>query len=493
MSVRPLNLALSRPPRPAPAYMWPLALAVAFAGGLAVTSPKLAVLMLGGGVILWVVRAIVVRPLNGFLVALCVFPFYSIFRGVCGMYDVPVPLSLIGMWPEVVLLCMLFGLIVSAVRGGTRLSLTWYDAPMVVLLASGAYGFILSMLEGDLSASLYGLHASVTPICFYFLARWIRPSVADLKRVLRYWLVGFALLAVASLYDYLVRPDFFVRVAIQVRDGFWGKFEPHFFFRWYPRMQSLLFAEQTWGTVCALVSLYCLSRIRSARTRAEWWCLLGVFTLAMIGVVFSMSRGAYACWLVGVAVMVCFPGRHRRAIGTTLLLGALSLFIAILILGHDERVSSLVTRTVALTDSKNEVAYERVNQWQRVLQNFPLFPAGRGLGRAGAQAMYHGTGDGGDFVPDGGYFRILAEQGIPGILLFAIGSLGLIAALMRALWAARGLDRALCLTALSTFCGLLVQNIGGNIFDLYFLPQLFWMLVGFAMGRFLTRAAEPAT
>jgi hypothetical protein len=212
----------------------------------------------------------------------------------------------------------------------------------------------------------------------------------------------------------------------------------------------------------------------------------------MIGFIFSMSRGAYACWLVGVAVMFCFPGRHRRAISTTLLLGALALFIVILIMGHDERVSSLVTRTVALTDSKNDLAYERVNQWQRVLQNFPLFPAGRGLGRAGAQAMYHGTGDGGDFVPDGGYFRILAEQGIPGILLFAIGSLGLLAALVRCLWAARGQDRALCLTVLSTFCGLLVQNIGGNIFDLYFLPQLFWMLVGLAVGRFLTRSAEPA-
>ena len=501
-SVRPVSawdMVLTRPARPAPFYIWPLALLLAFIGGQMLTDIKTGVLLFGAIAVILSLRAVLAQPLNGFLIAFCIFPEYTVFRGICGIYKIPLPLALIGMWPEIILTVMMMSLICFSVARGARLRLTWYDLPASLLLASGVYGLTLSILQQDTMATVYGFHGSITPFCFYFLARWLHHRPEDFARIARYWLYGFALLALFSIFDFIVRPDFFIRIAIEVRQDFWGKFEPHTFFRWYPRMQSLMFAEQTWGTVCGLVSLFCIARVGqpafAVRSDIFWRRTLWViFGLAMFGLVFSMSRGAHACWLVACFVLFLFRGGHRRILAITTIVSIGAIICAFALFGGEERVNWLVRRTASLADSKSDLAYERVNQWVRVLRVFPLFPAGRGLGKAGGYAMQHGTGDGFDFVPDGGYFKIIAEQGIPGIALFMIGSGGVILVLTRINYrmartgrpisTSQADDRAFSLAVMPFFCGLLVQNIGGNIFDAYYLPSLFWMLVGLVVGRY---------
>ncbi|MDX1934091.1 MAG: O-antigen ligase family protein [Capsulimonadales bacterium] len=503
MSVRPIaswEQVLRQPARPVPWYVWPLALGAAVLGGVLIADPKTAFLLAAGLGGLMAVRAILARPICGFLLALCLFPEYTFLRGVCELYHLPLPLTLVGMWPEVVLVLMGVSLIVTGIRTGVRLRLNRFDLPVVLLIASGLYGMVLSAIEGDARATMYGVHTTLTPLCFYLLARWLHQRPEDLPRILRYWLVGFCLLAIASIYDFLFRPDFVIRVAIVVREQFWGNFEPHTFFRWYPRMQSLLFAEQNWGTLCGLVGLFCMARIGQPalpdpRDRVGRRALWAVFLLALFGLIFSMSRGAHICWIVACVVLFGFRGGHRRILAIGLALGLLTLLVAFSFFGTAERVNWLVTRTTSLADSKSDLAYGRVSQWTRALSAFPLFPAGRGLGRVGGSAMYHGTGDGFDFVADGGYFKILGEQGLPGIILFLSGAGGLIVVLVTIARHQSAVgpprtrieadDRALTYTVLPFFCGLLVQNIGGNIFDAYFLGQLFWLLAGLVVGRYV--------
>src|SRR5882762_2290454 len=105
-SLRPWDRVLSRPARPTPWYLWPLALLAALFGGFMVVEPKSAVLLFGVIAIVLTLRATLARPLNGFLIAFCIFPEYTLLRGICQLYHVPLPLSLVGMWTEVVLVVM---------------------------------------------------------------------------------------------------------------------------------------------------------------------------------------------------------------------------------------------------------------------------------------------------------------------------------------------------------------------------------------------------
>jgi hypothetical protein len=486
---------LSRPARPTPWYVWLIATVAAIIGGYAVTSVKTAVIILGAAAVVWMARTILAYPHTGMLFAFALFPFYTLFRGIAQLHKLPLPMSILGMWPEAVLSLMLVSIVISRLRQGEKLRLAWYDAPALLLLGSAAYALLLTLIEKAIVSGLYGVHTTMTGILFYFVVRWLPYPAREKWKLLGVMLLSFVLLAFLSLADYVLRPNYLIEVAIIVREGFWRDWDPHEFFRWYPRMQSLMFAEQLWGTVCAIVSILCLAMIGQRMRR--WW-LMPLFLLSTTCLMLSMSRGAMVCWGIAAAVMFCFRGRHRLVL--VLALAAIVAFFAYQSTraGGSEAITTLTKRVTALTDTDNDLAYDRVNQWKYALQNVPLFPAGRGLGRAGASALFHGTGDGSMAIVDGGYFKILAEQGIPGILMFVVGAVAFLAVFLERLYhlpaSAPPEDRAIGITVFCLFCGLLIHNFGGNIFDAFYVQPLFWMLAGLFISRWesLTAAEREA-
>ncbi|GAB4460030.1 MAG: hypothetical protein OHK0029_23400 [Armatimonadaceae bacterium] len=483
-----LHPVLERPARPVPWYLWLLAAMVGALAGFGIASKVLGVLIFGGAFLLWGIAQTIARPIVGFYFCLAFYPFYTFFRGLAMYLKLPLPMSLLGLWPEVVLTIMGAGVIIGCIRSGQRLRLTWNDVPVGFLVASGVYAMLISLAEREPVAAVYGFHATVTPLIFYTVARWLQITRQDLYRAVLFWVIPFALLALLSLVDYFVRPQLTIEIAILVRDGFWKHWDPYMFFRWYPRMQSLMFSEQFWGTICGMVSVLCLS-LWSLRPRPKW--VVPVFWLALVCLVFSMSRGALIDWAVAIVVLMLFRGRHRVVVPVTVAVTVLAGVVLAIQFGDKDSVDTLVDRITALADSDNTNAYDRIGQWKYALEYFPLFPAGRGLGRAGSQALFHGTGDGSMAIADGGYFKIMAEEGLPGLLLFTVGGIGFVLVLLRLLQFYRNEQRntveyALGRALLCMLCGLLVHNVGGNIFDAYYIQPTFWLFAGF----FVTHAEQ---
>lgn len=535
-----------------PLVAWPLALLAGGVGAYAAVRPALAVGLLLLGVVAYLGARVLARPTNGICLALAFFPVYTLLRGLAKLWGLPVPLAVLGMWPEAVLVVMIAGSVLEAIKTRRPLPpLTWDDAPMVVLVVGGVYGLVLDMVQKLPGAAVYGAHYSLTAMLFYFAARWSRPSRADLRRILGVLLAGYVLLAVFSLLDYFTRTDFSIRLAMVIREGFWGQWNPYVFFRWYPRMQSLLFNEQVWGSLSAFACLICFAFFTQVRPKGWVWPLLG---LAFLCLLLSMARGgmivlavgtlalllfrsepvlrsvagAHVPWwawpasvvaLAGLALVTQMPlplpvalaafavaavlvsvvlgvrERHRLRILETGIVLALALAAVWAVLQTNEKVASLSKRVISMSDSGNKLAYDRVGQWQRGLDKFALAPSGTGLGTVGTASFYHGGAGLEDAVFDGGWFRVMAEQGVPGLLCGVVGVLGTMGALARRLrpvgaepGVTRGLPRVLGLATLALLAGTAVQNVGQNAFDAFFLPYVLWTFA----GLFLAHAHEEA-
>ena len=480
-------------PKPTPWLAWVLAAGVGVLGAMAATEVKNFVGVLGLIIIALTARAILARPLTGFLLVVSLFPYYAIFRGLVGMYNIPLPMGVIGLWPEALLVCMLASLVLRAIRSGERLQFTWMDLPALLMLAAGVYGAALTVADNQPVAGLYGFHTSVTPLCFYFIGRWLKVTPRDLQLVVRFWLANFIVIAVGSVADYFTRTDFMIRLAIQVRPGYGLPVPPLIFYKIYPRMQSLLYTEQMWGTLCAFVALYGFGKMAILRSATRWAQWLAIILLSLLCMALSMSRGAFVCFGVAALAALFFRGRHRPVmiVGAALLIlvGA-SLYVRF---QENPKVISLVSRVADLqdTDNRQNSAYDRVEQWEKALAVFPLFPAGRGLGRVSSSGLIHGTSDALYYVADGGYFKILAETGVPGILLFCLGAFGFIPVLFGAWRRANPEERPLAFALFCLYLGFLVQNIAGNVFDFWYLQHAYWLLAGTLLAPRLSRPAVP--
>ena len=253
---------------------------------------------------------------------------------------------------------------------------------------------------------------------------------------------------------------------------------PEQLWRIYPRLQSILFVENVWGTLSAFLVLYCLATRTLARPVAtrRYWALLG---LAFVCLALTISRGALITLAIGAFILFLFRGRHRSRIAFCVATAILSISGVLWYFADDPRVAFVLKRadTISLQSAQQgTLASDRVFQWVAGWNIFLLYPSGKGFGTAGFAASLSKGGS--HVVADGMYFRVLAEQGIPGILMFAFMLIGVAYILVQSLRRATGWTRVLGLTLLSFHCGFCVQSIGANTFDYYYFPAVFWMLFG---------------
>jgi hypothetical protein len=295
-----------------PLLAWPLAVVLGLLGAYASARPASAALLILLALVAGAGAWVLARPINGFALALCIFPVYTLGRAVAQLFGLPLPLTLVGMWPEMLLTGMLVSIVVGHIRRRRALRLTWGDAPMIVLVSAGVYGLALDVAQRAATAFVYGAHYSLTAFLFYFAARWCEPSRDDLRRLVRIFLVSYTLLAVCSLADYATRTDLSIRLSMAVRVGYWGQWDPYIFFKWYPRMQSLLFNEMLWGTLSAYVCLICLAHFSLDRP-GRW--VRPLFFLAMLCLLLSMARGGMITFSVGVLILLAISARRQGVAG----------------------------------------------------------------------------------------------------------------------------------------------------------------------------------
>jgi len=234
-----------------------------------------------------------------------------------------------------------------------------------------------------------------------------------------------------------------------------------------------------------------------------WWAWpVSVLSLAGLVIVTQMSLplpvalAAFALAAILMSAALGIRERHRRRILETAIVFVVVIACVYAALQTNEKVLSLTKRVLSLSDTGNKLAYDRVGQWQRGLDKFALAPSGTGLGTVGTASFYHGGAGLGDAVFDGGWFRVMAEQGVPGLLCGLLGVVGTMGALARRLWpvgreagATRGLPRVLGLATLALLAGTIVQNLGQNAFDAFYLPYVLWTFA----GLFLAHRSEAET
>jgi O-antigen ligase len=208
-----------------------------------------------------------------------------------------------------------------------------------------------------------------------------------------------------------------------------------------------------------------------APRRAQRLGLSLLVALLALPLLFSLSRSSWLAALSAALALLLLTRRRARLLAA-LVLGALAI-VALRPDAVTERVEYTFTEhrdSVHLGGVPLDAsASARVTSWRQALRDAAEHPL-LGYGITG----YH-------FL-DAQYFRILAETGILGLLVFGL----LVTLLARhALRSARTVShpllRGLALGFLAALAGLLVHGIGANTFIIVRVAEPFWFFAGLVL------------
>lgn len=480
--------AADRAVSPTPWIAWVVSLLLALATAGGIVYPKIGLMAVVLIASLFCAFRILLRPLFGVVLALCIFPVYPLVRAAIWHYEPSIPLLGSRFWLEIILMLTMVSTLVRCIVRREGLRLHWEDVPPLLFVIGGLYGVTLSLMERAWFLAFFGIYFSLTPVLCYFVMRWLRPSSQDLLRIAHVFLASYAVLAVLSLLDYGFHSQAIMDITITNRSAFFQNVtDPRLHFSTvYVRMQSLLLEENVWGALSSLVSLFCLAYQGTPRPPLWTRCL---FVLATLCILLAMSRGAIASWIMGVAVLLLLRGPHQRRILVVTLVSGLLFGSALLTLRrHDLRIGAIVNRVDEVEMSREGLHPDRVRQWENSLQMFLLHPAGTGLGTTGYSAMY--TRQRAPLITDGQYFRVAVEQGVPGLITVILALGGTLWALLRHLPTTSGHERVLGMTLVAYLCGLCTHSVGANAMDYYYIPAVTWMLIGLFMARRVEAARQ---
>ena len=410
-----------------------------------------------------------------------------VFRGIV-ILQFPVALFGVRFWAEIVLSAVFGGLILRDAVRRQKLRPIWDDFPALVYLAMCLYGAVLTALTQTPLFLVYGFHFIVFPALFYWAARWLRPDAAASERLIRAFLGGFVVLALASFYGFFAGPSIVLRWNHAVRQQVYDlaisqgipRVEPEVFWRAYLRMQSLLFEENVWGSLCSFVSLLSAAYL-VVRKRSLGWAAL--FTLSTLGLALSIARGAVVGWAVGLFVLLLQRERYSWRLNASLAGFGTAIGAAVLYFSTLPNIDLwLQLGTRALTGVQSGSFDGRTQQWEIGWDILTRNPSGTGLGTVGYSAS--GSGLPQSKVADGNYVSLGAEMGWLGLLmLFSVLSsmLWVLFRHQRALSSAS--TRALGLGLIAYLCAMMVHAVSANVFEYYYTFPVFWLLLGVYVTR----------
>ena len=341
------------------------------------------------------------------------------------------------------------------------------------------YGLTLTALTKHPFFVIFGSHFMLLPLLFYLVTRWIRPSEADFRRLVKLFVAGYVVLALVSVVDFFHRTTLSATLSNAMRpeipesvgiDGvaFWMH---------YMRMQALLFEENVWGALCGFISLLCMARIATEPKAFRWQ--LPVWALSMLCLGFSVSRGASAGWIAGTIVLLLTRTPFRRRVIAVFLVVAVVGVASAFLLRNDPRVQVWYILMEHSGIAQGKVANDRWGQWTAGLQIFTQNPSGTGTGTVGYGASK--TGMALSVVADGNYITTLAEIGIPGVLLMVALAISMISVLIGTLRFNPHLSpfmRALGLTLIAQIVATYVHAVSANTFEYYYTYPVLWMFFG---------------
>jgi hypothetical protein len=231
-----------------------------------------------------------------------------------------------------------------------------------------------------------------------------------------------------------------------------------------------VYETDMYAMVALAISLFLF--FHKAKSKGEYLTFLMV-VINFVAAILTQQRVAMASSILILLFFIFYSRTNGKARKSRILItGSVLLFVgfsSFLMIKAGDRIDQL---TILLEDRMNNMslstAYsERSNQHDVILNNLTMPIFGKGAGSGGSTAAFHGL----PHVNDGGYWELLYEFGIVGILFFFYVMFKTVVHAYK--------RRRYCLTELIIVCFVLVAMLGSNTITLgYMLIAPFWYSVG---------------
>jgi O-antigen ligase len=385
-----------------------------------------------------------------------------------------IPSGVLGAWQDILTLTIF--LLAAAERRSRGAELDFVKVTVFGVVACGFFSAVTAYLSAvPLVPILFGMRVTYLPMAFFFVGRWLWLSDSDFRRIHQ----GFVLLlastaAVGMLFSYVFK-DYWFQIVLASDSRGWelggiarmGGF----------RMTGALMDPITFGTACAWGAIlsYCFVEGTSGRLRR--WLAVSCVGLCTIGAAMSLTRGAWLSLILGLALAIAISSKPWKG----LLAGFVAVAIGVTAFGLrlDGTAPGLLELTWQKTvEERNE---QRESMWTEAFEAFTRRPFGYGLGAVGhvGNRFQDEVPAGAPSVTDGWYHKLMAEGGFTLLVAFLLFQLITIIHLLRkARCAAPPPVKALRCAIFCIFVVASIQALVSNIWDLYYVNQLLWFLVG---------------
>lgn len=461
-----------------PWWLYLLGVIGAVAVGAAAAYPKALLALIVLGVVGVMLVGAVRNPWVALAIIVAQYPVINTLRTIYTAHHLPVFTSGVRFFPDLLQIIILLQLLIWGIKNPRyRLKIYGDDLPIVTYIIVGIYSVIIAGQVAHPWGPMNGWYVSMTPAIFYLVIRWLQPTDEQGQWLFRWMGRCAGVLMCASLCMYIIRPDWYKILQNAEHPHFVPDLmSPLEFWGFYPRMQGFLFDEVLWGTLCSLIAVIAVAHLGNRDSLLKRYAFVLLTTLCLFC---SLSRGAMISFITAMLILLVYPGPQRKPIAGILaiivVLGGTGLYVM--------RDSWLVTVAMQRFDTvsvgaakKGQIANDRAFQWKAGWKIFQQTPSGMGLGTVGYGASLSKVTP--YIVGDGLYFRILAEQGVPGIVVFAY----MIVSIPWILWRYRNIVpvvwRPLGTGLFAFHFGFCIHGIGANTFDYYCVAPAYFMLLG---------------
>jgi hypothetical protein len=247
----------------------------------------------------------------------------------------------------------------------------------------------------------------VFPIIFFFI-----PFNQNINRERFYktFVIAITIAIILGLYYYIFNPTVYIQYMLKVvsesYEGGIGVTIQRF---------NSIFGSTIMGSFSVFVMIILMYRFwdRKTRSSSNLPLYLLLYTLAFLSAILTMQRSSIVLAFFCVIFIYICSIVFRNKISTSFTLFNILLYFiltTIIVVMFQEYFDFFLERL----DSMDTVFDERSNQWTETFEHSPNMILGTGLGSAGHKALaftrYH--------ITDGALFKITAEFGIIGIILF---------------------------------------------------------------------------
>lgn len=368
-------------------------------------------------------------------------------------------------------------LVISHLRLRESRSIVKY-AVWAVVVAGGFSIFFSS----DLLHIGYGLRQTYLPIVFFFVGFRFGLVWTHTERLWKMLVTALAVSAFSGIVLTLLIPEYWISLYLSEvgdsRDWGLGAIAREGGLR----MTGAIMDPVVFGTLCAWGSILSFSAYLVARKRKN---LLGLaFVVCLSGVIMSLSRGAWFGTVIGLSILLVYNLNWITSQRFLFFVVSFAMIAATVAnVEKTEIIFDVLSRTVDKTISEGNA--QREDQFSGVINNLPSRPLGNGLGNVGHVGERFSSDGKTDYgyahITDSWYLKLVAEGGIPLFLAFLTYLFASFFRLASALVGCREPRRRALMSALLGIQLMSVfQATVSNIWDLYYLSQLLWLLGGLA-------------